>query len=361
MINLYPATSTASGARLYVMVTSVGSTAVSMPLIFDTGSAGITLYAPAIFPSSVVSSAGFTFPAGQTSITYGGITVTNQQGTRTYGGPNGTTQVGNIGYATVTFGDTDGTLTTATMPVFLYYLNNQTATGQPVPPVAQQGIFGVNSVTNVITVPGSTAPAAGFPPCSQQSTGTCRVVSVLKYVQYGQGLHAGFLLHPAALQSCDIATQGSCIGQPMLTVGLTMALETGFSTVSLTCPPPANAYVGPATMDSYPVCLAAIPETTLTVSGLASGTLTGQVIFDSGTPFMTVSVPAGGSFPNPVPVGTDVSITTPSGFTYNYTTAPGVTNAVVDLNSTGPSIVGVAYFTTNSLFVDFDTSTEGWK
>jgi hypothetical protein len=88
VINLYPASS-ASGNRLYVMVTSVGSTAVSMPLIFDTGSAGITLYAPAIFPSSMVSSSGFTFPAGETSISYGGITVTNQQGTRAYGGANG--------------------------------------------------------------------------------------------------------------------------------------------------------------------------------------------------------------------------------------------------------------------------------
>jgi hypothetical protein len=360
VINLYPASS-ASGDRLYVLVTSVGSTAVSMPLIFDTGSAGITLYAPAIFPSSMVSSSGFTFPAGETSISYGGITVTNQQGTRAYGGANGTTQVGNIGYATVSFGDSSGVLTTSMMPVFLYYSIIQTATGQPILSVAQQGIFGVNSVTNVITEAGSTEPAAGYPPCSQQSSGTCRVVSVLKYVQYAQGIHAGFLLSPAALQSCDITTAGSCAPQPMLTVGLTSTLEAGFSTVALTCPPPANTYVGPSAMDGYPVCLAAIPETTIAVSGLATGTLTGEVIFDTGTPSMAVSVPAGGGFPAAIPNGADVLITTPSGFTYTYTSAPGITNAVVESNSTGASIIGIAYFTTNSLFVDFATSTEGWK
>jgi hypothetical protein len=352
---------TLCSARLYVMVTAVGSTAVSMPLIFDTGSAGITLYAPTIFPSSMVSSSGFTFPAGETSISFGGITVTNQQGTRSYGGANGTTQVGNIGYATVSFGDSSGVVTTSMMPVFLYYSINPTATGQPISSVVQQGIFGVNSVTNLITEAGSTEPAAGYPPCSQQSSGTCRVVSVLDYMPYAQGIHAGFLLSPAALQSCDITTAGSCAAQPMLTLGLTSTLEAGFSTVALTCPPPANTYVGPSAMDGYPVCLAAIPETTIAVSGVVTGTLTGEVIFDTGTPSMTVSVPAGVNFPAAIPDGADVLITTPSGFTYTYTSEPGITNALVEGNSTGPSIIGIAYFTTNSLFVDFTTSTEGWK
>src|ERR1700679_956015 len=84
VINLYPNQSATTVPRLVVMATSVGSAPVSMPLIFDTGSAGVTLYAPSIFPSSMVTAAGFVFPSGQTSIAYDGITVTNQQGTRTY-------------------------------------------------------------------------------------------------------------------------------------------------------------------------------------------------------------------------------------------------------------------------------------
>ena len=95
------------------MVTAVGTAAVSMPLAFDTGSAGITLYAPDIFPSSVVSSSGFVFPAGQTSISYNGITVTNQGGIRKYGSTaTGRSQTGNIGFAKVACGDSDGTLVT---------------------------------------------------------------------------------------------------------------------------------------------------------------------------------------------------------------------------------------------------------
>ena len=360
VINLYPA-GAASGNRLYVMVTAIGSKAVSMPLIFDTGSAGITLYAPAIFPSSMVSSSGFVFPTGEASISYSGITVTNQQGTRAYGDTNGRTQIGNIGYATVSFGDSSGTLTTSVMPVFLYYSIVHSVTGQPVSSVPQQGIFGVNSVTNLITVAGSSEPAAGYPACSQPSAGTCRVVSVLKYVRYPHGINAGFMLSPASLQSCDISSSSSCTPQPMLTVGLTAAQEAGFSTVDLTCPPPTSSYVGPPTMDGYPVCLAAIPGTMVSVSGLATGMLTGEVVFDSGTPFMELQVPAGVSFPAAVPDGTDVLVTTPSGFTYSYTAEPGITQTVVDLNLTGASVIGVGYFTTHSLFVDFATSTAGWK
>jgi hypothetical protein len=80
VINLYPNQSATTVPRLVVMATSVGSVSVSMPLIFDTGSAGLILYAPAIFPSSMVTASGFVFPSGQTSLSYSGITVTSPQG-----------------------------------------------------------------------------------------------------------------------------------------------------------------------------------------------------------------------------------------------------------------------------------------
>jgi hypothetical protein len=146
-VNLYPSTSSADSNRLFIRVTAVGTTAVSMPLAFDTGSAGITLYAPDIFPSSMVSSSGFTFAPGQTSISFNGITVTNQAGTRKYGSATtGKTQTGNIGFAQVTFGDSDGELVTGVMPVFLYYLITENSTGQPVPPPPQRGWFGVDAM-----------------------------------------------------------------------------------------------------------------------------------------------------------------------------------------------------------------------
>ena len=52
---------------------------------------------------------------------YQGIMVTNQPGTRSYGGSTRRTEVGNIGYATVTFGDANTALTTKVMPVHATY------------------------------------------------------------------------------------------------------------------------------------------------------------------------------------------------------------------------------------------------
>jgi hypothetical protein len=361
-VNLYPSTSPSDGARLFIKVTAVGTTAVAMPLAFDTGSAGITLYAPDIFPSSMVSSGGFTFAAGQTSISYQGITVTNQSGTRKYGSvATGRTQTGNIGFARVTFGDSGGELVTAVMPVFLYYLITDNSTGQSVPVPNQRGWFGVNDAANLIAIAGSTQPAMGYPACTPQTNGSCYVAGVFKYLSYAAGVNAGFMVSPSPLQSCEISTLGSCAPSQSLTIGLNGSVETGFSEVKLNCPP--SNFSGPDNIDGYAVCQMGISDTTVTVSGAASGVLAGTVLFDSGTPSMVLNVPTGAAFPASVSPGSSVMVATPSGFTFGYTGGSGseVTNTIVQPDSTAESIVGIGYFTTNAFFIDFTAATEGWK
>jgi hypothetical protein len=361
-MDVYPVSSTAEGNRLFVIITGVGNTNVSLPVAFDTGSAGLTLYAPNIFPENMLTpNGGFVFPAGQTTMTYQGITVTNQQGYRKYGGANGKTQTGNIGYAQVTFGDTRGSLTTDVMPILLYYQVTSTATGALESPQVQQGWFGVNTNPGRITIPDSVQPSGGFPACDQSTTGTCYAVSVLKYVHYASSVDAGFVLTPAQLQPCDISVAASCKPVSALTVGLTPTLETGFNTLSLTCPP-AN-YAGPSIISNYQVCAAGIPSTMISVSGANTGTLTSQVLFDSGTPDDLLNIPTGISFPALVTTGDTVQVTTASGFVYSYAaTAGGVDDVVVTPNSTaGQSVIGIGYFTTNSFFIDFTAGTEGWK
>jgi hypothetical protein len=360
-VDLYPAATADDGNRLFIMVRAVGTATVAMPLAFDTGSAGITLYAPDIFPASMVGSGGFVFASDQTTITYNGITVTNQVGTRKFGSPTtGKTQTGNIGYATVTFGDGGGELITAVMPVFLYYLITDNSTGQAVPPPAQRGWFGVNDAANLVNVAGSTEPATGFPACAMQTSGSCYVVSVLKYLSFGTGVDAGFMVTPSPLQTCDITVTGSCVPSQMLTVGLNDSVKAGFSTVQLNCPP--STYAGPANIDGYAVCQMGIPNTTITVSGTVAGVLDGTVLFDSGTPAMVFNVPSGTNFPS-VPLGSSVSVAVPSGFTYSYTAGSGsqINATTVQLNTTAESIVGVGYFTSNAFFIDFTTGTEGWN
>jgi hypothetical protein len=361
-LDLYPEASTADGARLFIKVTAVGTTMVEMPLAFDTGSAGITLYAFDIFPANMLGANGFTFASGETSISYNGITVTNQSGTRKFGSATtGRTQTGNIGYAQVTFGDSAGTQTTKLMPVFFYYLITDNSNGQAVPVPHQRGWFGVADAPNLITIPGSTEPAAGYPACATGTAGSCYVVSVLKYLSYGAGVNAGFMLSPAPLQSCDISLPGDCVASPMLTVGLDDAATSGFSTVQLACPP--SNYVGPGNIDGYTVCQMGIPGTTVAVTGSDNGMLNATVLFDSGTPSMVLNIPSGTVFPASVSAGDSVSVQTPSGFTFDYTAGAGseVTTTLVQPNSTTESIIGIGYFTNHAFFLDLTSGVEGWK
>jgi hypothetical protein len=356
-LQLYPNESSDNPARLTVMVTAVGSVPVSMPLGFDTGSAGITLYAPSIFPASMVGANGFIFPPGESQMSYQGITVTNQQGTRTYGSVLDTrNENGNLGFATVTFGDAAGEVITQAMPVFLYYSITDNQTGSEVPEPTQQGWFGVADTSGTIVVPGSVEPAAGFPACSSSSVGTCYVVSVLKYINYAAGVSAGFSLAPTTVQDCDIAAQGSCTPAPILTLGLNASLETGYTTQRLVCPP--NGYVGPADIAGYPVCQKTILNTTISTLG---ETVSGYSLFDSGTPGMQISTPAGSSFPLVIPDGTTVTFTQSSGFSYSYTAGQGYFNTTVEPDTSTVNIIGIGFFTTNSLFIDFATGIEGWK
>lgn len=360
-VNLYPNQSSTTAPRITVMVTSVGSASVNLPAVFDTGSAGVTLYAPNIFPASMVTASGFVFTDGQTSLTYNGITVTNQQGTRTYGTTNLRVQNGNLGFATLTFGDAQGVLKTAVTPVFFYYSVTDLTTGEIIDPDSiQLGIFGVASTSGEIVIPESTEPAGGYPACAMDTTGSCYTVSPLKFLQYAAGVHAGFRLAPAAIQTCDIDSAGSCTAEPILTVGLDAMLESGFSTLSLPCPP--NGYMGPASIAGYPVCQKTTDDVTITVSGAASGSITGGAVFDTGTSDMQIAVPAGSTFPTAVPVGTSVLITTPSGFSYSYTSTES-DPSYTDVNSgfSGPSIVGIDYFTTHSFFIDFSSRITGWR
>jgi hypothetical protein len=364
VIDLYPSAN--DGRRLFLLVTAVAGQSVSMPLAFDTGSAGITLYAPDIFPPDLVSAAGFVFPQGQHTLSYNGITVTDQQAVRRYGSQQfGRDETGNLGFAQVTFGDSNGSLQTQTMPVFLTYLITDNQTGASVPPGVQRGWFGVNDAPNFIAVSGAAA-LTEYPACTMTSEGSCYVVSVLKYLQYPAGLNAGFMLANAALQDCSIAVTNDCQPAPILTIGLTKDMEASFASIKLVCPPTANPYPGPASIEGYPVCQMLIPNIPVTVSGPSTGSFTGNALFDTGTPYMVFGGPAG-SFPAAIAPGSTVSIAVTSGFDYQYTAGTVFTGSNAGSYSTlvntslNETVIGIDYFTTNSFFIDFTAGTEGWK
>jgi hypothetical protein len=356
-VDLYPSQ---DGNRLYVMVTAVGSQSVSMPLAFDTGSAGFTLYAPAMsFPSSILDSTGLVFPAGQTSMSFNGITITNQTATRSFGGADAKTETGNIGFAQVTFGDAHRTLTTNTMRVFLYYLVTNNAPPHTVTSEEQQGWFGVDTQADLINAISPTAGATPDLPCSPNTGASCYVISVLKHLTYAPWLNAGFALSHYPLQPCNILQADNCAPVPMLTVGLSNELESKFSQALLNCPPPNH--LGPDTIDGYLVCDAKIPASTVTITAPnapSSVTLTQSVIFDSGNQAVDID-DSSVNLTSPLSAKSVVSLLTPSGFTYSYmTAATGVTETIVDTGIN--TAFGINFFTEHNRFIDFTNNTEGW-
>lgn len=357
-MNLYPVDVASNNpARLFIFVTAVGSQTVQMPLAFDTGSAGITLNALAIFPMSIVTAAGFNF-GGRSTISLNGITVTQLNGTRTYGGATGRTEIGNLGFATVTFGDSMGSFATQQMPVFLYYaLQSNTSPPTPEEPQAQDGWFGVNDAPDAIKLGTSTANA---PECSESVTGSCYVGSVFKYLKYASGVDAGFVLSRLQIQghNCDITSPGACSPAAALAVGLNSSSASGFTLTNLPCPP--SGYTGPAEINGYAVCEAYVPETSISVTGSPNEAFSSPVVFDTGTPFFIFNIPSGTAVPATV---ASFQLTTASGFVYSATAGSDIfTVKVQPLPATAQgSVVGLPYFQTNSLLTDFTTGMQGWK
>jgi hypothetical protein len=363
IINLYPA-----GDRLYIYLAAVGSVPMSAPLIFDTGSAGLTLDAHAVFPPSMFDASGrLLFPGNQTPLSVSGVTVMPAPAKKEFGGAGGTTLLGYVGYTRVTFGDAKTQLTTSEMPVFLYDSTSPSSASNPTGYGPAQGIFGVDNLADQLAESFTKSPLAA---CEGQSSPPCYVASVLKYLSYAPGLDAGFRLAPAELQPCAISsTPGECLPEPMLTVGLNMEEMNGFAVKSLVCPPTSSeepAYYGPDAIQGYRVCEKSIAGADISISApmaappLASFLLfPGPVLFDTGAPENEVE---DSSLPSSITLTAgNVVVTLPVPFTYSYmiddTNTPTVLQPIVNNKQ---NHIGVGYFESNYFFLDYTTSTEGW-
>lgn len=356
--------SPSNAARIFVPVSMVGNNAVAINAILDTGSAGTILNALNIFPPAMVTmEQGFMFPAGRSSITYNGITVTNLKLTREYGPQSNspTLLTGNLGFAQLTFG-TGTRVTTAVVPIFFAYQSCRAASSTTCVANASSGmpgnfgnLLGVNPAIAAFPVVGS-APPATLTPCTPQSTSTCGAVSPLRYLTYANGIDDGFVLNRVTLSSCAIDQAGSCPQQNALVIGVDANVSAGFSTVSLSS---CRTISLPGSL-SEPACSQVIPGVKVS-SGSAS--FTGPAIFDSGYPTIRLSVPQGAAFPGDPAAGTVVDVAAGSGFAYQFTTGMGYlsTQTVQATDATEYSNLGIAFFTLNGFLLDYSRAQEGWR
>jgi hypothetical protein len=311
--------------RIFIPITAIGTQKVGYFGVFDTGSAGMTIDATGILPASMITSSGIQV-AGD-SVNVNGITVTSQQAIISYGDAQGETQeYGNLAYAKVTIGDQSGNITTGRIPFFLYYKIIDKTSGQTLPPHSND-VFGVG-------------PGYSFV--------NSHISSPLSYFSPPNGGTSGFKL--AVLPSADFSLNGTLV-PALLTIGLVpndLASSSGFVMHSL-------AYFS---QGGYS------PDIPATISYNGQN-LAATILFDTGTPAVTILENSGApSNIASLPVGTVVTLATPSGFNYQYTV--GGSNNLTDVakpSFTGDprTIFSIAFFTENEYLLDYAGHRIGLK
>jgi len=315
--------------RIFIPVMHVGTQTVNYPLVFDTGSTGLTIDANGIIPASMITSSGIQMTGD--SVVVNGITITNQTTTMSYGDANApTVEYGNLAYADFTVGDNNGSISIQRVPFFLYY-KILDGNKNPYPPHSAD-IFGVGT---------------GF------SFTNKAIVSPLSIYNPGTGLTKGFKL--AMLNGADFNSSGQYVAG-LFTAGLTDAdrFSSGFVMHPL----------------SYSSDGGYSPDIPATIT-YGNTSTSAEILFDTGTPAITIiedrnanSVKKSLNSLGDLPMGSVVTITTNRGFKFTYTVnATNNLTTVENPNKSGDyrSIVSIYFFMQNEFLTDYDHNVIGLK
>jgi hypothetical protein len=303
---------------LYVRVLALGGRAVDAPLLFDTGSAGVTIACEAALPPAYCSTGGIDI---QEPLELDGLTVTPKRIVAQYGTYD---EYGNLAFARIRFGsDGHSVTTTEIVPLLIRYKRVRRATGEIVGgPLWPKGIFGVS-------------------PVGTQAGGALR--SPIEAIAVPAGWHRGYRLSPigAAWRACT-NEQGTCPEVAALYLGVDEAARKSFTLAKL----------GKVKSDHYhPFVEACVAWQDQSICRPA--------IYDTGNSTIMVAGKAPVGVGPSLAIGTDVSITGPDERSWRFTTLyqPEVEFAPhMDTH-----LIGIRYFETNSLLVDLDTQEVGLR
>ncbi len=184
---------------LYVRLLALGDRKVDQPLLFDTGSAGMTVECHVVLPAHLCSDEGIRIDK---SLELDGITVTTQTAVMSYGIHD---EYGNIAFARVTIGSRARPVPTAEpIPVLIRYKKVVRDTGEIVGgPLWPKGMFGVS-------------PVGGG--------GPQMLTSPLNAINPGNGLRRGYYLSPIGADWTKCTNeQGNCPEVAALHIGIARA------------------------------------------------------------------------------------------------------------------------------------------
>jgi len=323
--------------EVFITVIKIGTLTVPDSLsdqVFDTGSGGMVIDAHYIVPASMITANGFNFTGDSTVVAGTGITITNQKQDIQYGDDNNSTATvsGNLCYASVTIGVTNGNIVVKRLPFFMYYKSVDNK-GNALP-YHEFDVFGANSGYN-LTFPNNAI-----------------ITSPFSYFDPGTGLTKGFKL--AALGTSNFSDADEVPITPnVITLGLTaddLSSTSGFTMNQLTNDPPYGyqPYV-PATV---------------TYNGTVVNDAT--VLFDTGTNVDNYLEDPSLKNSNTVVLAANsaVSVATTSGFKYAYTVGAFDNFTYVEnpkYSGVPVSIFSLSFFFDNEYMLDFTDHKLGLK
>jgi hypothetical protein len=311
--------------RIFIPITKIGTNTTTYYGIFDTGSTGMTIDAHDLIPASMITAGGIQFTGDSTVVN--GITITSQTSIISYGNALSLTkEYGNLAYASVTLGNSDGSFTVKRLPFFLYYkIVSGTGTTYP---AHSNDVFGVG-------------PGVSFTNSS--------IASPLSYFNTGSNLTSGFKL--ATLGSTHFNTNGDYVSS-LLTVGLTSAdLTSGGFIMHPLSPINPGGYS---------------PNIPATIT-YGSKSVSANVLFDTGTPSVTIIEDKTAVTTHTIgqlPANTVVKVTTNKGFVYQYTTSKTEDlTEVQNPNNTNDfrTIFSLNFFIENEYLTDYKNHKIGLK
>lgn len=302
---------------LYVRIAALGDREVDFPILFDTGSAGMTIQCDIVLPADLCGTDGILV---QRDMDIGGVLVTTRRIVSQYGTYD---EYGNLAFARVTFGDERGSVTTQRMPFLLRYKKVRRSTGEVVGgPLWTKGIFGV-------------APVAG------QVDGL--LASPMDYVDMPTGLGRGFWLSPLG-ESWSVCTneRGDCPTVDALHIGLDDGARSQFTMVPLRSS--GSAHYQPfvdacLTWLEYQSCAPALYDT-----GNSTVAIAGQ--------------PRSGPAPT-LPPGTEVTLVGPEMTLWQFKARDAIEVEFAPYSDV--NLIGIRYFETNSLLFDLDARQIGFR
>ncbi len=315
--------------RVFIPLSKIGTQTINDDLVFDTGSAGLSIDASGTIPDSLISKTGFKFTGD--SVVINGITITSQTGEMDYGDNTDMTVVkGNIAYASITINNNASGITIKRVPFFLYYAAFDVQNG---------------NTANETQLESHSVDIFGVSP--EYSYASNLIQSPLSYYKPGTGLTNGFKL--AKLIKADF-TSGGVYEQSILTLGLTQSDLTSNGFIMHTC-----SYTS---TDGYS------PDIPGTISYSGNAAISANFLFDTGTPQITIIEDKTANSLGQLPNNSVVTLKTNEGFTYTYTaTSTNNITTVQNPRISGDtrSILSLEFFIDNEYLTNYAGHQIGLK